>query len=223
MRKKPEKPTVAKSVYKTAAYLRLSKGDGDVDGIEKSESNSISNQRLIIDRFLEEHPEMELVDTYIDDGYTGTNFKRPELKRLMYDVDDGRIDCIVCKDLSRWGRERIETGTYLSRIFKEKGVRFVAINDHYDSLTATGSDDHLIMPIKALTNDTFSRDISMKVRSSQSVKREKGEYIAPFVLRGKLRAAETAAYFRRYSLPDCACGHQTAHNHYDERCASVTC
>ena len=101
MRKKPEKPTVVKSVYKTAAYLRLSKGDGDVDGIEKSESNSISNQRLIIDRFLEEHPEMELVDTYIDDGYTGTNFKRPELKRLMYDVDDGRIDCIVCKDLSR--------------------------------------------------------------------------------------------------------------------------
>ena len=180
MRKKPEKPTVAKSVYKTAAYLRLSKGDGDVDGIEKSESNSISNQRLIIDMFLEKHPEMELVDTYIDDGFTGTNFKRPELKRLMYDVDDGRIDCIVCKDLSRWGRERIETGTYLSRIFKEKGVRFVAINDHYDSLTATGSDDHLIMPIKALTNDTFSRDISMKVRSSQSVKREKGEYIAPF-------------------------------------------
>ena len=180
MRKKPEKQTLVKSVYKTAAYLRLSKGDGDVDGVEKSESNSISNQRLIIDRFLEEHPEMELVDTYIDDGYTGTNFKRPELKRLMYDVDEGRIDCIVCKDLSRWGRERIETGTYLSRIFKEKGVRFVAINDHYDSLTATGSDDHLIMPIKALTNDTFSRDISMKVRSSQSVKREKGEYIGPF-------------------------------------------
>lgn len=180
MRKKTEKPTTAKNSYKTAAYLRLSKGDGDVDGVEKAESNSISSQRLIIDRFLEEHPEMELVDTYIDDGYTGTNFKRPELKRLMYDVDEGRIDCIVCKDLSRWGRERIETGTYLSRIFKEKGVRFVAITDHYDSLTATGSDEHLIMPIKALTNDTFSRDISMKVRSSQSVKREKGEYIAAF-------------------------------------------
>ena len=169
-----------KKVYKTAIYLRLSKGDGDVDGIEKSESNSISNQRLITGRFLEQHPELELVDTYIDDGYTGTNFKRPELKRMMYDIDDGRIDCVVVKDLSRFGRERIETGNYINKVFKQKGVRFIAINDHYDSLTADGSDDHLIMPIKALTNDNFSRDISLKVRSSFSVKREKGEYIAPF-------------------------------------------
>ena len=169
-----------KTKYRVGAYLRLSKGDGDVDGVEKSESNSISNQRLIIDRYLEGHPEMELVDTYIDDGFTGTNFRRPELKRLMYNVDEGKIDCIVCKDLSRWGRERIETGDYISRIFREKGVRFIAINDHYDSLTATSSDNHLIMPIKALTNDSFSRDISIKVRSSQSIKREKGEYIAPF-------------------------------------------
>ncbi len=169
-----------KKVFKTAIYLRLSKGDGDVDGIEKSESNSISNQRLITGRFLEQHPELELVDTYIDDGYTGTNFKRPELKRMMYDIDDGRIDCVVVKDLSRFGRERIETGNYINKIFKQKGVRFIAINDHYDSLTADGSEDHLIMPIKALTNDNFSKDISLKVRSSFSVKREKGEYIAPF-------------------------------------------
>lgn len=169
-----------KKVYKTAIYLRLSKGDGDVDGVEKSESNSISNQRLITGRFLEQHPELVLVDTYIDDGYTGTNFKRPELKRMMYDIDDGRIDCVVVKDLSRFGRERIETGNYINKVFRQKGVRFIAINDHYDSLTADGSDDHLIMPIKALTNDNFSRDISLKVRSSFSVKREKGEYIAPF-------------------------------------------
>ncbi len=169
-----------KKHYKIGAYLRLSKGDGDVDGIEKAESNSISSQRLIIERYLEEHPEMELIDTYIDDGYTGTNFKRPELKRLMYDIDEGRVDCIICKDLSRFGRERIETGNYISKTFREKGVRFIAINDHYDSLTASGADNHLIMPIKALTNDNFSRDISMKVRSTFAVKRERGEYIAPF-------------------------------------------
>ncbi len=89
-----------KKIYRTAVYLRLSKGDGDVDGIEKLESNSISNQRLITNQFLKQHPEMEVVDTYIDDGYTGTNFKRPELKRMMYDVDEGRIDCVVVKDLS---------------------------------------------------------------------------------------------------------------------------
>ena len=167
-------------VYRTAAYLRLSKGDTDVDGVEKAESNSISNQRLIIQRFLEQHPELTLADTYIDDGYTGTNYKRPELKRMLYDIDDGKIDCIVVKDLSRFGRERIETGKYISRVFKEKGIRFIAINDHYDSLTADGSETHLIMPIKALTNDNFSRDISLKVRSSLAVKKEKGEYVAPF-------------------------------------------
>ncbi len=166
-----------KKIYRTAVYLRLSKGDGDVDGIEKSESNSISNQRLITNQFLKQHPELEVVDTYIDDGYTGTNFKRPELKRMMYDVDDGRIDCIVVKDLSRFGRERIDTGKYI-QMFRGKGIRFIAINDHYDSLTSNGSDDHLIMPIKALTNDNFSRDISLKVRSSLSVKRQKGEWVA---------------------------------------------
>ena len=163
--------------YLTGIYLRLSKGDDDVDGVGKSESNSISNQRLIIDRFLEKHPEMEVVDTYIDDGYTGTNFKRPELKRMMFDVDEGRINCIVVKDLSRFGRERIQTGTYIQKVFKEKGVRFIAVNDNYDTLTADGSENHLIMPIKALTNDNFSKDISTKVRSSMSVKREKGEHI----------------------------------------------
>ena len=165
-------------VYKTAAYLRLSKGDEDVDGIEKQESNSISNQRLLIEKFIEQHPEMELVDTYIDDGYTGTDFKRPEMKRMMYDIDDGRIDCVVVKDLSRFGRERIQTGNYIQKVFVQKGVRFIAINDNYDSLTADGSTTHLIMPIKALTNDNFSRDISMKVRASFSIKRERGDYIA---------------------------------------------
>ncbi len=169
-----------KKKYQVAAYLRLSKGDQDVDGVEKSESNSITNQRLIIQRFIDESGDMELVDTYIDDGYTGTNFKRPELKRMMYDIDDGRINCVIVKDLSRFGRERIQTGQYITNIFKQKGVRFIAVGDHYDSLTANGSDTHLIMPIKALTNDSYSRDISMKVRSSQAIKRENGQFISAF-------------------------------------------
>ena len=163
-------------IYRTAMYLRLSKGDLDVDGLEKSESNSITNQRMIVESFLKKNPDLKLVDSYIDDGYTGTNFDRPEMKRMMTDVDAGKIDCIVVKDLSRFGRERIETGTYIAKTFKAKGIRFIAINDHYDTLTADGSETHIVMPIKALTNDNFSRDISTKVRSSQSIKREKGEY-----------------------------------------------
>lgn len=169
-----------KELYHTAVYLRLSKGDGDVDGRNKAESNSITNQRAICLDFIRRHTDMELADIYIDDGFTGTNFNRPEMKRMMADADDGKIDCIVVKDLSRFGRERIETGTYIAKTFKAKGIRFIAINDHYDTLTADGSETNIVMPIKALTNDNFSRDISSKVRSSQEIKREKGEFIGAF-------------------------------------------
>lgn len=169
-----------KEIYRTAMYLRLSKGDLDVDGLDKFESNSITNQRMIVENFLDKNPDLQLVDTYVDDGFTGTNFDRPEMKRMMEDVDAGKIDCIVVKDLSRFGRERIETGTYIAKTFKAKGIRFIAINDHYDTLTADGSETHIVMPIKALTNDNFSRDISTKVRSSQEIKREKGEFIGAF-------------------------------------------
>ena len=174
-------------IYRTAMYLRLSKGDGDVDGLDKAESNTITNQRALCGSFIERQPDLQLAGTYIDDGYTGTNFDRPEMKRMMADVDAGRIDCIVVKDLSRFGRERIETGTYISKTFREKGVRFIAINDHYDTLTADGSETHIVMPIKALTNDSFSRDISTKVRSSQRVKREKGAFIGAFAVYGYLK------------------------------------
>ncbi|MDY6279952.1 MAG: recombinase family protein [Roseburia faecis] len=92
--------TDKKEIYKTAMYLRLSKGDGDVDGIDKAESNSITNQRMIILSFLEKHQDLKLVDIYIDDGYTGTNFNRPELKRMMADIDAGKIDAIVVALLS---------------------------------------------------------------------------------------------------------------------------
>ena len=175
-----------KEIYRTAMYLRLSKGDLDVDGLDKSESNSITNQRMIVENFLEKNPDLKLVDTYVDDGFTGTNFDRPEMKRMMADVDARKIDCIVVKDLSRFGRERIETGTYIAKTFKAKGIRFIAINDHYDTLTADGSET----PIKALTNDNFSRDISTKVRSSQEIKREKGEFIGAFAPYGYKKSAD---------------------------------
>lgn len=167
-------------IYRTAMYVRLSKGDLDKDGVVKSESDSVTNQKLLIENFINEHPDLELVGTYIDDGYTGTNFDRPKLKELMRDIDAGKIDCLTVKDLSRFGRERIETGTYIAKTFKEKGIRFIAINDHYDTLTADGAETHIVMPIKALTNDSFSRDISVKVRSSQGIKRERGEFISAF-------------------------------------------
>lgn len=179
-----------KKIYRTAVYLRLSKGDSDVDGCTKSESNSITNQRMICENFLKKNPDLKFSGFYIDDGFTGTNFDRPEMKRMLDDVDAGLIDCIVVKDLSRFGRERIETGTYIARTFKEKGIRFIAINDHYDTLTADGSETHIVMPIKALTNDNFSRDISTKVRSSQEIKMEKGDFIGAFAMYGYRKSLE---------------------------------
>lgn len=175
-----------KTKYRTAAYLRLSKGDGDAG----SESNSISNQRLIIDRFLQENLDFELSETYVDDGYTGTNFERPAMKKMLEDIDKGLIDCVVVKDVSRFGRERIETGTYILKTFREKGIRFISINDNYDSLTAGSSERHLVMPIKTMTNDAFSMDISNKVRASQSIKREKGEFMGPYAPYGYMKDPE---------------------------------
>ena len=185
-------------IYKTAMYVRLSKGDEDKDGVSKSESDSVVNQKLLIENFIADHQELKLCGTYIDDGFTGTNFDRPMMKKMMADIDSGKIDCVVCKDISRFGRERIETGKYIARVFKEKGVRFIAINDHYDTLTADGAQTHIVMPIKALTNDSFSRDISIKVRSSQAVKREKGECLSPFAPYGYRKSAED----RNLLVPD---------------------
>lgn len=179
-----------KQLYKAAIYLRLSKGDDDLSSLEKAESNSITNQRLITMSYIENHPEIKFVEEYQDDGYTGMNFDRPGLKRMMEDIDKGRINCIVVKDLSRFGRERIEAGTYLLKTFKEKGVRFVSINDSYDSLTASNSDTHIILPIKALTNDNYSRDISTKVRTSKEIKRQRGDFVGSMAPYGYKRNPE---------------------------------
>ena len=106
--------------YNTAAYIRLSREDGD-----KAESDSITNQKEMLRIYMENHEELILRDFYVDDGYSGTNFVRPGFQRMMQDVEGGRIDCILVKDLSRFGRDYIETGRYLERYFPEKGIRFI--------------------------------------------------------------------------------------------------
>ena len=114
--------------YRCAVYLRLSRSDGD-----QQESNSIKNQRALLNDYLGKHPELYKVDEYVDDGYSGTNFERPDFKRMMQDIEKRNVNCIIVKDLSRFGRNYIETGRYLERIFPFMGIRFIAINDHYDS------------------------------------------------------------------------------------------
>ena len=165
---------------RAAAYLRLSIEDGD-----KAESNSIGNQRELIRDFAAERPGLHLVEEYADDGYTGTNFERPGFKRMMEDIKSGKINCIIVKDLSRLGRNYIEMGKYLEQIFPMMGIRFIAINDNYDNANSESSDsDSIVVPFKNLLNDSYCRDISIKVRSQLDMKRRKGEFIGGYAIYG---------------------------------------
>lgn len=165
---------------RAAAYLRLSIEDGD-----KAESNSIGNQRELIRDFVAERPELHLVGEYADDGYTGTNFERPGFTQMMEDIKSGKINCIIVKDLSRLGRNYIEMGKYLEQIFPMMGIRFIAINDNYDNANTESSDsDSIVVPFKNLLNDSYCRDISIKVRSQLDIKRRKGEFIGGYAVYG---------------------------------------
>lgn len=183
-----QKPDI---LYKAADYLRLSKEDGDFSiSPGKQESNSISSQRELIEQYVHNTADIELVAEYCDDGYTGTNFDRPDFQKMMDAVRRGEVNCIIVKDLSRFGRDYIESGKFIEKIFPQMGVRFIAINDHYDSLNGAGGNDSIILPFKNLINDSYSRDISVKVRSNLESKRRRGEFIANFPVYGYARNPE---------------------------------
>lgn len=135
-------------VGKAGIYLRLSREDGD-----KFESDSIKNQRQLINDFLKDNPKLRFFKEYVDDGYSGTNFDRPAFQRLLTDAKNKRFDCIILKDLSRLGRNYIETGKYLEKIFPSMGIRVIALNDNYDSNDRFSDANQFIVPFKNLIYD----------------------------------------------------------------------
>jgi len=165
---------------KVAMYLRLSQDDEKYDKGFKVESNSISNQRLQLKDFIDKNEDMELAGEYVDDGYSGINFERPAFKEMMEDVITGNINCIVVKDLSRFGRDYIDSGRYLQRVFPSLDIRFIALNDNYDSFTASETEKNLVIPFKNFINDNYCRDTSAKVRSVCKVKRKQGQFISNY-------------------------------------------
>lgn len=165
--------------YDADLYLRLSHEDGD-----KAESDSIANQRELLMDYLSSHPEIRLHEVRTDDGYSGVNYDRPGFIQMMEAVKAGEINCIIVKDFSRLGRNFIETGKYIEKIFPFMGVRFISVNDDYDSARPRTSSDNLIVPVKNLMNDAYCRDISIKIRSHLDIKRRKGQCIAPFAVYG---------------------------------------
>ena len=169
-----------KKIYRAAIYVRLSKEDGDVAGASKAESNSISNHKELIRDFLKDKEDIVVVSERVDDGYSGSSFERPSFKLMLEDIKKGVVDCVVVKDLSRFGREYIDSGRYIERLFPALGVRFIAVNDGYDSLEGKDQSDEIIIPFKNLINDAYCRDISVKIRSHLEVKRKNGEFIGSF-------------------------------------------
>ena len=174
--------------FRVAIYLRLSKEDDDLSCSSgaKSESNSISNQRKLIYDFMKSHPELELYDEYKDDGKSGSNFDRAEFQRMMKDIEAGKVNCVVVKDQSRFGRDYIDVGKYKEKIFPKLGVRFITINEGYDSLSATSSDD-LAFTINSFVYDFYIRDISTKIRTNLTAKKQNGEYAGAFVAYGYVK------------------------------------
>ena len=159
-------------IFPTAIYARLS-----VENSGKSENvDVIANQIEICKSYIADRPYLSLVDTYIDNGHTGTVFDRPEFNRLMADIKSGRIKCLVVRDLSRFGRDYIETGTYLERIFPQIGLRFIAIKENYDNFDTDGSNESLMIPLQNMINALYSKDISRKVSTALKAQMEQGTF-----------------------------------------------
>ena len=170
-------------VYNVGIYLRLSVEEKR----DIKDSESIEYQKQICLDYLKDKPEMVLHDIYIDDGETGTNFERDDFQRMMYDIYNGKINCIVVKDLSRFGREYIEMGDYVEKVFPLLGIRFVAVNDRVDN-EATPLD--ISVPIKNVINSMYAKDLSKKSASALRLKQLNGEYIGGPAPYGYLKSKE---------------------------------
>ena len=168
-------------IFRTAIYLRLSVEDNG-----KKDPDSIENQEALLREYVESRNYLYLAGTYTDNGYTGTDFDRPAFNQMLDDVRAGKIDCILVKDLSRLGRNYVETGNLLEKVLPFLGVRFIAVNDNYDS-AALSSSEELGASLKNLINDVYAKDISRKSGTALKAKRQRGEYTGSYAPYGYLK------------------------------------
>jgi hypothetical protein len=159
-------------ILHTAIYLRLSKEDR----LGGEESNSIAHQRMLLEQYAAVHLQHAKLQEFCDDGYSGTNLRRPGMIALLEKAEHGKIDCILVKDFSRFSRDYIELGTYLEQIFPFLQVRFISVGDHYDSQENRGATAQLDAQFRSLLYDFYSKDLSVKVKSALLAKKERGEY-----------------------------------------------
>ena len=183
-----EAPVQISNYFPTAIYVRLSIENSGKD----DDGDSIANQISFCKAYLAEHTDLKLYDIYEDNGKKGTNFDRPEFKRMMDDIRGGKVKCVLVKDLSRFGRDYIEAGEYLEKIFPFMGVRFISITDGYDSLTCDDAEGALMIPLKNMINDVYAKDISRKIITSFRARQEKGEFLPAFAPYGYVKSKEVA-------------------------------
>lgn len=179
------KKQIIEKIYRVVIYLRLSDDDGD-----SRESDSISNQRLLAHRYLEGKPEFEIVKECVDDGFTGTNFNRPGFQEMMGLIENGEADCIVAKDLSRFGRDFSGVLQYVERVLPQMGARLILLNDQYDSNNLSQNNDYLTLRFKSLINDIYPADTSRSVRANLRAKMLDGQCVAPFAFYGYLKSPD---------------------------------
>ncbi len=172
---------------KICFYIRLSSADDDLR--YKTESESISNQRALLTQFVKSHPEFapyEIIE-FVDDGFSGTNGNRPSFERMIEYLKDGKAKLVICKDLSRFFRDYVEIGDYLERIFPFLGVRFIAVNDGYDSNDYIGTTGGMDVVMKCIVYGFYSKDLSQKIKTVLKAKAQKGQYIGSYAPYGFLK------------------------------------
>lgn len=179
-----DSPT-ASITWRAAGYIRLSIEDGG-----KANGDTLDGQKKLVTAFIEDAPDMTMTSLYCDNGCTGTDFQRPAFDRLMEIVKQGEVNCIVVKDLSRFGRNYKETGNYLERIFPFLGVRFIAINDNFDTLTAERNSDGYIAVLLNIVNEMYSKDLSAKLSATFHTKQKNGQYIGALPPYGYRKCAD---------------------------------
>lgn len=172
-------------IYRAAAYARLS-----VEDSKNPDGGVIENQLSLIRNYIDSKPYLTQTAEYIDNGVTGTRFDRPEFTRMIDDMRAGKIDCIVVKDLSRLGRNCLEAGEYLDKIFPFFGIRFIAVTDGYDSVESSASEDGLIVPLKNLINEAYAKDMSRKVSTAIDIKQRQGKFIGCRAPYGYMKSPE---------------------------------
>ena len=177
------KNQILKKIYRVVLYLRLSSDDGD-----NRESDSISNQRILTRGYLDGKSEFVIVREFVDDGFTGTNFDRPDFQKMMRYLEEGKADCIVCKDLSRFGRDFSGVLQYVERILPQMGIRLILVNDNYDSNFP--NHDFITLRMKSLINDIYPADTSRSVRANLLAKMTDGQCVAAFAFYGYMKSPE---------------------------------